>query len=229
MEELKKNKKAVIAYGVACLILLTIIIISMASVIRRKDASPSKGAIISEAEGSDQKLFDTADIPEKIVTVNTQIIEDGLRDMGVLITEEYYFTQVEEYSSSKKVLIFDSKSSFTYSYDGTVSAGIDCNKVKIAKDDEAKTVNITIPKADIIGVNIDKESFKIYEEKEGLWNKTGIDDFNDSLMEFEDAAKKKALEKGIIDKADEGAQKLISSFVDSLIDNDEYTVTYVTE
>jgi hypothetical protein len=229
MEELKKNKKAAIAYAVICLILLTIIIVLMASVIRKKNISPSDGAVISEAQDRNKKLFDTADIPDEIVTINTQIIEDGLKDMGVLITEEYYFTQVEEYSSSKKVLIFDSKSSFTYSYDGTVSAGIDCNNVKIAKDDEAKTVTITIPKADIVSVNIDKESFKIYEEKEGLWNKTGINDFNDSLIEFENAAKAKALEKGIIDKADEGAKKLIASFVDSLIDSDEYTVTYVTE
>ncbi|MBR6238378.1 MAG: DUF4230 domain-containing protein [Lachnospiraceae bacterium] len=229
MEELKKNKKAAIAYAVICLILLTIIIVLMASVIRKKNISPSDGAVISEAQDRNKKLFDTADIPDEIVTINTQIIEDGLKDMGVLITEEYYFTQVEEYSSSKKVLIFDSKSSFTYSYDGTVSAGIDCNNVKIAKDDEAKTVTITIPKADIVSVNIDKESFKIYEEKEGLWNKTGINDFNDSLIEFENAAKAKALEKGIIDKADEGAEKLIASFVDSLIDSDEYTVTYVTE
>lgn len=229
MEELKKNKKAAIAYAVICLILLTVIIVLMASVIRKKNISPSDGAVISEAQDRNKKLFDTADIPDEIVTINTQIIEDGLKDMGVLITEEYYFTQVEEYSSSKKVLIFDSKSSFTYSYDGTVSAGIDCNNVKIAKDDEAKTVTITIPKADIVSVNIDKESFKIYEEKEGLWNKTGINDFNDSLIEFENAAKAKALEKGIIDKADEGAKKLIASFVDSLIDSDEYTVTYVTE
>ena len=229
MEELKKNKKAAIAYAVICLILLTIIIVLMASVIRKKNISPSDGAVISEAQDRNKKLFDTSDIPDEIVTINTQIIEDGLKDMGVLITEEYYFTQVEEYSSSKKVLIFDSKSSFTYSYDGTVSAGIDCNNVKIAKDDEAKTVTITIPKADIVSVNIDKESFKIYEEKEGLWNKTGINDFNDSLIEFENAAKAKALEKGIIDKADEGAKKLIASFVDSLIDSDEYTVTYVTE
>jgi hypothetical protein len=229
MEELKKNKKAAIAYAVICLILLTIIIVLMASVIRKKNISPSDGAVISEAQDRNKKLFDTADIPDEIVTINTQIIEDGLKDMGVLTTEEYYFTQAEEYSSSKKVLIFDSKSSFTYSYDGTVSAGIDCNNVKIAKDDEAKTVTITIPKADIVSVNLDKESFKIYEEKEGLWNKTGINDFNDSLIEFENAAKAKALEKGIIDKADEGAKKLIASFVDSLIDSDEYTVTYVTE
>ena len=133
MEELKKNKKAAIAYGVVSLILLTVIIISMASVIKRKNASASEDAVISEAKDSGKKLFDTSDIPDEIVTINTQIIEDGLKDMGVLITEEYDFTQVEEYSSSKKVLIFDSKSSFTYSYDGTVSAGIDCNKIKISK------------------------------------------------------------------------------------------------
>ena len=62
MEELKKNKKAAIAYAVICLILLTIIIVLMASVIRKKNISPSDGAVISEAQDRNKKLFDTADI-----------------------------------------------------------------------------------------------------------------------------------------------------------------------
>ena len=53
--------------------------------------------------------------------------------------------------------------------------------------------------------------------------------FNDSIKEFEDSAKKKALEKDIISKADEGARKMIESFVNSVIDSDEYSVEYVTK
>ena len=57
------------------------------------------------------------------VTVNVETIKDGLNDMGTLITQEYYFTQVEQYTKEKKVLsVFNSSSGFTYSYDGTVTA-----------------------------------------------------------------------------------------------------------
>ncbi|MCR4750322.1 MAG: DUF4230 domain-containing protein [Lachnospiraceae bacterium] len=173
------------------------------------------------------KLFDGVQIVKEEVTIDTQILEDGFRRMGQLISEEYYFTQVEEYSSSKKILFFDSKAGFTYSYDGVVSAGIECDDVVIKKDDEKKTLTIKLPQAKIIGVDIDFDSFKIYEEKEGLWNKLDMSSYNTSLKAFEDAAKEKALQKGILNKADENAEKVIATFVDSLIDNEEYKIEYV--
>lgn len=184
---------------------------------------------IPVTEDSGKKLFENAVEVEEVVTVNTEIIAEGLREMGILITEEYYFTQVEEYTSTKKWAVFESEASFTYSYDGVVSAGIDCNEIEIKKNDETKVITISIPTADILSVNIDHDSFKIYEEKNGIWNKVNLESFNNSIIEFENAAKEKALEKDIINKADEGAQKMIESFVNSLIDSEEYTIEYVTK
>ena len=176
---------------------------------------------------SDKKLFDDSPVVEEIVTVNTEIIKDGLKEMGTLITQEYYFTQVEEYKSTERVWIFDSKASFIFSYDGVVTAGIDCNDIEITKDDEAKIINVKIPKSNIIGVNIDHDSFKIYEEKEGLWNKLDMTKYNNSIIEFENEAKNKAINKGIIDKADENAKTLIESFINSLIEDNVYSIEFV--
>ena len=90
-------------------------------------------------------------------------------------------------------------------------------------------ITIFIPKADILNVNIDHDSFKIFEESNGLWNKIDMTTFNDSIIEFENAAKKKAIDKGVIEKADEGARRMIESFVNSLVDSDEYSIEYVTK
>ena len=126
-------------------------------------------------------------------------------------------------------MIIKSEATTAYSYDGTVSAGIDCDEIEIEKNDEDKTITIFVPKATILNVNIDHNSFRIYEEKNGLWSKFKIDDYNKSIVEFEEAAKRKALEKGIIEKADESAGKMIESFVNSLVDSDEYTIEYITK
>ena len=124
------------------------------------------------------------------ITVNTQIIQDGLNDMGFLVTSEYYFTQVEEYTKSKKILkILPSESGFTYSYDGSVTAGVDLEHVKVNKDDDKKLITIEIPNSRIQTVIIDKNTFKVYSEKESIWNSLNIEDYNLSLSEFEDAAK----------------------------------------
>lgn len=221
-----KKKIEKIVYGVICIILAIAVVVLFINFAKNKKEDTSGEVSKKNTADSGKKLFDDVLKVEETVTINTQIIEDGLREMGKLITEEYYFTQVEEYSSSKKILFFDSKASFIYSYDGVVSAGIDCNDVKIDKDDEKKLITITIPKAEIYEVSIDYNSFKIFEEKEGLWNKTTISNYNDSLVEFEKAAKSKALEKGILEKADEGAGKMIESFVNSVVDTQDYTIEY---
>ena len=224
--ENNKIKKVYIAVSV---ILSIIIIWLIAGMLKSGDHSDNDSLKDVINNQSDKKLFDDAPVVEEIVTVNTEVIQDGLKEMGTLITQEYYFTQVEEYKSTERVWIFDSKASFIFSYDGVVTAGIDCNNIEISKDDEAKLITVKIPAAEIIGVDIDHDSFKIYEEKEGLWNKLDMTKYNNSIIEFENAAKTKALNKGIISNADESAKNLIESFINSLIEDKEYSIEFVSK
>ena len=214
---MEDNKKLKTIYIVICIFLSIIIIWLLVGMLNNRNKTDNASLKDIVEKQSDKKLFDDSPVVEEIVTVNTEIIKDGLKEMGTLITQEYYFTQVEEYKSTERVWIFDSKASFIFSYDGVVTAGIDCNDIEITKDDEAKIINVKIPKSNIIGVNIDHDSFKIYEEKEGLWNKLDMTKYNNSIIEFENEAKNKAINKGIIDKADENAKTLIESFINSLI------------
>ena len=219
-----------IAFGIISLVLFIVVIWLATGLLKMGDNKAATNPVPINAEDED-KLYDGAEttVVEEIVTVDTEIIADGLREMGTLITEEYYFTQLEKYKKTEKVWIFKSEATTAYSYDGVVTAGIDCNEIGIEKDDENKTITISIPKASILNVDIDPNSFQMYEEKNGLWSKFNINDYNKSLIEFEEAGKKKALEKGIIEKADESAKKMVESFVNSLIDSDEYTIEYKTK
>ena len=224
---MEDNKKLKTIYIVICIFLSIIIIWLLVGMLNNRNKTDNASLKDIVEKQSDKKLFDDSPVVEEIVTVNTEIIKDGLKEMGTLITQEYYFTQVEEYKSTERVWIFDSKASFIFSYDGVVTAGIDCNDIEITKDDEAKIINVKIPKSNIIGVNIDHDSFKIYEEKEGLWNKLDMTKYNNSIIEFENEAKNKAINKGIIDKADENAKTLIESFINSLIEDNVYSIEFV--
>lgn len=226
MEENKRSKRI---YIIICIVLSIIIIWLIAGIFGKNKETDNASLKDVVEKQSDKKLFDDSPVVSEIVTVNTEIIEDGLKEMGTLITQEYYFTQVEEYKSTERVWIFDSKASFIFSYDGVVTAGIDCNDIDISKDDEAKLIKVQIPKSEIIGVNIDHDSFKIYEEKEGLWNKLDMTKYNNSIIEFENEAKSKALNKGIIDKADENAKNLIESFINSLLEDNEYSIEFINK
>ncbi|WP_024865056.1 DUF4230 domain-containing protein [Butyrivibrio sp. FCS014] len=173
---------------------------------------------ISKREPASDEAAETATVVKKedkvLVTVNVETVEDGLRDMGTLITQEYYFSQVEKYTKSKKIAwVFDSTSEIAYGYDGTVTAGIDFTKIELEKDEENKTVKVTIPPSEIQNVDIDTSSFRVYSEKDSLWNPMKLEDYNLSLQEFEKAAEKKALDSGILERSDEQAKLLINGFI----------------
>ena len=158
--------------------------------------------------------------------ITAEVIQDGLREMGELETEEYYFTEVVSYSSVKKLWRFElgiTESSYLISYDGVVTAGIDLRDVLVEKDEETKHVRITLPAAKITHVDIDPDSFQLYSEKEGLGNPVSVSDFNSSLVELEQAAREKAMDRGILERASTSAEALVLQFAESLLDPEIYT------
>lgn len=162
-----------------------------------------------------------------VISVSTDTIQDGLANMGVLITQEYYFTQVEKYAKEKTFLKFiTSSSEFMYSYDGAVMAGIDFEKIEIKTDEDRKIITVDMPDSEIQAVTIDKDTFKIYSEKDSLWNPLKLEDYSISLVEFEDAAKEKAIASGILGRSDEQARNLVREFISSLPNTGEYTISF---
>lgn len=163
--------------------------------------------------------------------ISAQVISDGLRELGRLVTEEYYFTDVLSYSSALKFLgtfnVPFTTSGFLVSYDGVVTAGVDFEKIEVVKDEDAKRITVHLPAPEIMNVDIDPESFVLHAEKTGLGNPISISDFNQSLAELESSAREKAVEKGLLGRAGENAEKVISHFVDSLLESGTYTVRYV--
>ena len=163
-----------------------------------------------------------------LVTMNVETIEDGLENMGVLVTQEYYFTQVETYTKEKKILNFiNSESGFTYSYDGKVTAGIDFGKITVTRDEETKTLKVEIPYSELQATDIDRDSFQIYSEKESLWNSLNMEDYNMSMAEFEETAERKAIDSGILERSNEQAKELIRNFITNMPGTEEYTIEFV--
>ncbi len=215
---------------ISIILLIAIFVLLIRFAGNLKSEEEAENAEVNTVEENSGKLYENAVVTEETETVDTQVIEDGLRNMGELITEEYYFTQVETYSNTKKYLnLVDSTATFTYSYDGVVTAGIDCNDVEIKKDDEEKTITITIPNADIFSIEIDNDSFKVFEEKDGIFNKADLSMFNSAMSEYKKKAEEKAKEKGIIAKANEGAVRMIKSFAESILDTSDYKLEVVQE
>ncbi|SFB73444.1 DUF4230 domain-containing protein [Butyrivibrio sp. YAB3001] len=218
MFELSKKTQNIIYLSIITISVIAIIILGVGFL---KDKSKT-------ASSSDIEKVKMKDSSEKVlVTVSTETIQDGLENMGILITQEYYFTQVERYTKEKKLLsVFNSSSELLYSYDGAVMAGINFEKIKVKKDEENKILTVEIPHSSIQAVTIDKDTFKVYSEKDSLWNPLKIEDYNASLAEYEKVAKQKALENGILERSDEQAKKLVENFINNFPSSSGYEIRF---
>ena len=165
-------------------------------------------------------------------TITAEMIRDGLQEMGLLVTEEYYFTEVVSFTSIKKwfsVELGITESSYLASYDGVVTAGLDFSRIRVTRDEEDGTVTVVMPKAEILNVDIDPESFQLHSERTGLGNPLSIQDFNASLVELERTAKAKAMERGLLEKADENARTVIRNFISGMLGPGQYSIVITAE
>ncbi len=157
----------------------------------------------------------------------TETIREGLRDIGKLATEEYYFTEVVNYSSVKTLWNINlgfTNSNFLISYDGVVTAGIDLSNAKIDMREDTKRIYVLLPEAEVMSVEIDFNSFKVFSEKEGIGNPITLENYNDALKSIDETARQKALDKGILNRAYENAQMIVQRLIGSLVDLNEYSL-----
>ncbi len=220
MDKLRANRNLIyIAVIAAAVIAMIVMVIQFRS--EKKAQADEAAQNVTVTEMKKKKLA------EPKITVDTKIIEDGLSDMGFLVTQEYYFTQVERYTKETRLFgLVPSESEILYSYDGSVQAGIDFEKIEITKDDDTKKLTVTLPPSEINAVIIDEKSFKAYSEKDYLWNRIQLEDYSRSRVQFENAARKKAIDSGILDRADDQAMKLVMNFIRSIPDAADYTVAF---
>lgn len=233
MLKTKKEKIYLALIGVFLVAILAVVMIALL----RKPAEPARAELSAggkvEIRGRD-KIVEVERLVEVEKTVTGEILQDGLNDMGLLITQEYYFTEVMSYSSVLKDPLFHiemkpTESSFVVSYDGVVTAGIDFTAIRVEKDDGANTITVHIPKAKIQNVDIDPESFEKYTERSGMFNPVSVEDFNTSLVELERTAREKAIARGVLTRADENAKQIVDNFIHSLVDVSGYSLEYVAE
>ncbi len=164
---------------------------------------------------------------KKAIVLTGETVAAGLKDIGKLCTAEYYFTHVETFESKKELwgyTIPGTTSSYIYSYDGRILAGVDFTKVAVDVDGERKTVTVTLPAVELITSEIDEDSFTLYGEKTGLFNPFEVEDFALSLSDMIKSEEKKAVETGLLDRAAENAETILRNFLAGSMELEEFNI-----
>ncbi len=212
------NKKLVLALGaLMVMVMMTVTITILLGALTRGGEKPQSAP--------------QEHIVEEHTQITGEIIRSGLSDIGELATEEYYFTQVATYDSTKSAQLFHitfdlplTHTRFIYSYDGVIKAGIDFAQVEVEKDDLRRLITVRLPKPYILSSEIDFDSFELYDEKTSIFNPVSVKDVNDTNRTMLRAAETAAIDKGLLERADKNAEALIKNFLRGGYDVLEYAV-----
>lgn len=165
----------------------------------------------------EKKQGENVDSSKSIPIITSETIKSELGSLQELVTQEYIYTNADKREQDAKWIFGWSRpfsnSSLLLTYDGTIKAGIDMGEVQVDVDEETRTITVTLPASKITDNNIPQESITVVEVKDGLFNEVSFDDYNSFISEQKIIMEEKAIERGLLTKADEEARKAIQAFL----------------
>lgn len=136
---------------------------------------------------------------------------EQVKDISELNTVEMYFNKIIDFKNAKLFNNFQipfTEKSFIFTVKSKVKAGVDLSSID--EGDIAisgKSLLIKLPNPKITSKEI--LSYKVYDEKNGLFNEVTTEDTLKALELFEKDMEEQALSSGIIEKSKENTEHII--------------------
>lgn len=167
-------------------------------------------------------------IKDNVPVITSETLKEQLNAVCDLVTEEYAYHNADKLEQNQSWLFgwtrpFSTKSALV-TYDGIIKAGVDLSRVMPEVDEEKHTITIALPASRITDNNIPQESIQVVEIKNGLFNPVTIKDYNEFISQQKAVMQEKAIDQGILEKADQNAQNVIRTLLSALPGMSEYTL-----
>ena len=136
--------------------------------------------------------------------ISHQVVVERLREVAKLVASEMTLRDVVIYeqtrlrSTKRSLLVVTAR----------VSAGINLNTAKVQIDSGARKITVTIPPAQILGVDV--TNVTTYDESAGLWNPFTADDRDAIHHRIRMQLTQAARQSGILEHADQAAIKALT-------------------
>lgn len=165
---------------------------------------------------------------ETVPVITSTTIKDQLSGMSELVTQEYTYRNADRRESSETWIFgwtrpFSSKS-ILITYDGTIKAGIDFSMIDVSVDEDEYVITIDVPDSEITDNYIDQGSIQVLEVKNGLFNEVTFDNYNEFVSDQKEVMREKAIEHGILEKANEEAANLVKNFISVIPGIENYQI-----
>ncbi len=138
-------------------------------------------------EGYRQALEEVGAVPVPVELDDHAVVEAGalleaVQSAKDLVAYRYHYESVGNYQKERtffgtglKVPFTQDRSIFTYR--GTISAGIDLKELSVSVDNSKQEIQVFLPQPAVLAHEFEIDSFRIYDLKDSVFTKTGLEDY----------------------------------------------------
>ena len=176
-------------------------------------------------------------------TIDLQVLHTKIEGISELATVEYIFTDAGKFSDSKHLFNMSvplTEKSFIVRWNGTIKAGVDLKQVRLSlnvpassgdssdTENPLKEIIVFMPPAKILSYEVDNDSAEVLNESSNIFNPITVEDKVSFDAKTKDSMKSRAIENGLLEKAQENAKEILKQLIlfDSEIEK-YYTVKFV--
>ena len=165
-------------------------------------------------------------VSNESTTVTFYQVQSKLSSIGELATYMDEYSGEKEATNDRKLLgkhLPGTTNSYRIVYRGVIKVGYEVDEIRCRVDNEAKTIYVSLPSAQILDNYIVFDDLELVDQKNNLLNPFDFDDFREGFKEIEEAELKKAKEEGIMVHAEDSAKMIIQNALASF---NEYDVVF---
>ncbi|TGY42799.1 DUF4230 domain-containing protein [Clostridium sartagoforme] len=162
-----------------------------------------------------------------VIYFDNKTTKIGFEDIGEFATQDAYCTELSIIDNSRDlfgVSIPFTQSKYIYSYDVIIKAGFDFGEIEWNKNDNI--IEVKLPEGKVLSSEIDLDSFKVYHEKESVFNKITMSENNESLRGLKEKAEEDAIANGLLKNARSNAETVLIEFFAKEYDLDKYEIVF---
>lgn len=188
--------------------------------------------------GKDEQTVGDTNIPEefdKVIEeeeykISISNVEELLEKASELVTTKYFYKDADIYENYKEA--FGKKIPFTtdkvvFTYEGTISVGIQLTEVEYEIDNEAKTITIIMPEIGVLANEIDPESFEYPYVADSIFNSTVMENYTGLIGELKMDKENEVMENTeLLTAAEENAKNVLKNFLTSSDVTKDYKVEF---
>lgn len=151
--------------------------------------------------------------------ISSDLIAGKMSEISELASLEYCYTNIGKFEDQGDFygwkVPFTTKS-FIITYDGVMKMGIRGEDVTI--EAEGNQIVVTIPPAEVLSHEI--KNVEVFDQTKNIFNQILIEDYTTFETDHKKEMEEKALEKGLLQEAEERAEQQLMLLIRSIIGTD---------